>query len=405
MLQKIIHKIFHRRHFWRTASFSEIAELYASRMLRMMALSMASAFISVYLYQNGYNVLSIALFWAVYFGFKVLVSLPSAALAAWIGPKHGILVSNLLFIPAMIAFALLPEYGTWLLAVVIIFQGVSSTLYAICYNIDFSRVKSIDHAGKELAYMNIIEKITTGLSPLIGGLLAFLWSPQAVLILAAVIFACAALPLLKTGEPTLRKQKLQLKGMPWHLIRGSAVAQWAVGFDIFTSGTVWWLYTAITIIGIQTHNEVYAANGILLSVILFAALGSSYAFGKLIDRRRGRELLKISIIFDALTHFVRPFVGTPIAVAGLNISNEVATTGYAMSYNRAVFDNADLSGRRIGYLGIVEMITCLGCGSGALVLALLLQWVGEVRSMEYLFFMTAAVVLLIATARFPLYRK
>lgn len=374
-------------------------------MLRMMALSIASAFISVYLYQNGYSILLIALFWAIYFGFKVIISLPSAALTAWIGPKHGILVSNLLFIPAMIAFALLPTYGVWLLGVVIIFQGLSSTLYTISFYVDFSSVKSIDHAGKELAFMNIIEKITTGISPLIGGILAFLWSPQAVLVLAAVIFALAALPLLRTAEPTLRKQRLQLRGMPWHLIRGSAVAQWAIGFDIFTSGTVWWLYTAIAIIGIQTNNEVYAANGILLSVILFAALGSSYAFGKLIDRRRGGELLKIAIIFDSLTHFVRPFVGTPIAVAGLNISNEVATTGYAMSYNRAAFDNADLSGKRIGYMGIIEMITCLGCGSGALVLALILQWVGEVRAMEYLFFITAAVVLLIATARFPLYRK
>lgn len=371
----------------------------------MMALSIASAFISVYLYQNGYSILSIALFWAVYFGFKVLIALPSAALTAWIGPKHGILISNLLFIPAMVAFALLPTYGFWLLGVVIIFQGLSSTLYTISYYVDFSSVKSVDHAGKELAYMNIIEKVTTGISPLIGGLLAYLWSPQAVLVLAAVIFALAALPLLRTAEPTLRKQRLRLRGMPWHLIRGSAVAQWAIGFDIFTSGTVWWLFTAITIIGIQTNNEVYAANGILLSVILFAALGSSYAFGKLIDRRRGRELLKISIIFDSLTHFVRPFVGTPIAVAGLNISNEVATTGYAMSYNRAVFDNADLSGKRVGYIGIIEMITCLGCGSGAVVLALLLQWVGDVRSMEYLFFITAGVVLLIGTARFPLYRK
>jgi len=405
MIQRILHRLLLRRHFWRHATFSEIAELYASRMLRLLALSLASALVSIYLYQTGYSIQFIAFFWAIFYGFAALVALPMAALTAWIGPKHGILWANIFFIPSMISFALLPVFGAWLLAVVVLFQATSSVLYVISYTTDFSKIKSIDHAGKELGYMNMIEKVTLGVSPLVGGIIAFLLGPQIVLVLAAFIFLIAAVPLMKTAEPTERYQKLKFSGFPWHLIRKTAAAKFAFGFDVFTSGNAWMLFVAITIIGVQATNEVYAINGILLSVVVFAALGASYVYGRLIDRRRGWELLQVAVVVNALTHLTRPFIGTTVAVAGLNAINEVATSGYAMSYHRGIFDNADLSGRRVLYIGIGQVISCLGAAVAALALGLLTMIFEEGRSLQLLFVLTAGVVLLILTARFPLYHK
>jgi len=405
MIKKIIHRILKRRHFWRDASFSEVAELYASRMLRMMALSLSMGFISIYLYQNGYSVLFITVFWACFYLFKSCVALPAASFVAKFGPKHGIFISNLLFIPAMIAFAVLPSLGAWVLLVVAFFQGISATLYSIAYNVDFSKVKSIEHAGKEIAYMNIVEKITTGLSPLIGGVVAFLVGPQIVLVSAAALFALAALPLMKTAEPVHIHQKLKFKGLPWRLVRRVAASEMALGFDVFASGIVWSLFTAITIIGVGANNEVYITNGILISVILFAALAASYAFGKLIDKRRGGDLMMIASVANSLSHLARPFIASPVGIAGLNVANETATTGYVMAYTRGSFDNADLSGARVTYLGVTEVIANFGAALAAATLALLVSFVSDERGMQYFFFITAAVVLLVATARFPLYRR
>jgi MFS family permease len=405
MMRKILRKLLHKRHFWRQASFSEIAELYASRMLRMLALNMTAAFASIYLYQIGYSVFFIALLWAAFYFLKFAIAMPLAAMVARIGPKHAILISNVLYIPALIALALLPTFGTLVLIGMVIFQASSSMLYQIAYSVDFSKVKSVKHAGKEIAYMNILEKITTGLSPLIGGLLAFALGPQAVIIIAAGLFSIAALPLFKTAEQELPNQRLAFRGFPWRLVTRNIPSEMALGFDAFTSGTVWTLFTAITIIGIAADNEVYATNGILLSVVLLSALGASYAYGRLIDRRRGKELLQIAAIVNSITHFLRPFIGTPVAIAGLNIANEAATAGYGMSYTRGNFDNADLSGRRTTYIGIMEALANLGAALAAVALAALTLIVSEARSMEYFFFIAAAVVLLIATARFPLYRR
>ena len=406
MIRKFFHTILLRRHFWRYATLSEVAELYVSRMLRMAALYLMSSFVSIYLYQLGYSVAVIAFLWAGFYFFKVLIALPLARIIGWIGPKHAILASNILYIPAMVAFALLPEVGLSIMYPALAIQGISAAMYGIAYSVDFSKVKSVQHAGKEIAYMNIFEKVTTGLSPLIGGFIAYLFGPQVVIVIAAILFAFAAVPLLKTGEQVRVKQKLTFRGFPWRLVRDHAAAQFAHGFDIFASGTVWTLFVAITIIGISTgNNDVYAITGALVSVVFIVAIVASYTYGRLIDKRRGKELMQAGAIANAMVYLIRPFVQSPVTVAGLNAGNELATTAYTLPYTRAVFDNADLSGARVTYLAVVEGIANFGAGAGAVLLGCMALAGTDEFALRTFFFVAAGVVLLMLTARFPLYKK
>ncbi len=393
-----------RRHFWRYATFSEVAELYTSRMLRMLAINISAAFMSVFLYQNGYSIQFIAGYWGLYFLYKTIISLPVAKYAATFGPKHGILLSNLLYIPSMIIFTCVPEWGIVAIAITGAVQGASSTMYDLCYLVDFSKVKSSEHAGKEIAYMNIVEKIATGLSPLIGGLLAFVAGPQATMWAAAGLFALASIPLFKTGEPTPTRQKLVFREFPWRLVWRSLVAETAIGFDVVASGTTWSLLVAVAILGVN-GDKVYAELGALLSVVVLAALAASYVYGTLIDKRRGRELLYISVVGNALVHLTRPFTTTPGMVAGVNVANEAATTGYAMAFTRGMFDTADLSGHRITYLGCIEVVVNFGAALAGGAVFLFVSFMEPIQGMRMFFFLAAAVALVAATPKFRLYRK
>jgi MFS family permease len=404
MIKTIIHRLLLRRHFWRYATFSEVAELYASSMLRKLAINIAAAFMSVFLLQNGYSILFIAGFWGLYYFLKIFMAFPAAIYASKFGPKHGILISNLLYIPAMILFTLVPEWGFGAIVASGLLQGASATMYNICYYINFSKIKSVEHAGKEIAYMNIVEKIATGLSPLIGGLLAFTAGPEASMWAAALLFAIAALPLLRTAEPPKSRQKLVFRGFPWRMTWRSLVAEIGLGFDVVASGIVWSLLVAVAILG-TTGNEVYAQLGILLSIVLLATIVSSYAYGKLIDSRRGGELMRISVIANSLVHLVRPFVGNVGVTLGVNVANEVATTGYSLAYTRGMFDTADISGHRVTYLACIEIMANLGAALAGLALVLCVLAFGDVQGMRSFFFVAAAAVLIIATPKFQLYRK
>ena len=404
MLQHFLHTILRRRHFWRHATFSEIAELYASRMLRILALHMVSLFVAIYLYQNGYSLAFIAFYLAIYYGSKIFIAFPAALIAARFGPKHGILWSNILYIPSLIAFTQVPDYGIWAIAVFGLFQALSATIYDVCYLVDFSKVKHVEHAGKEIGFMSVLEKITGGLSPLLGGAIASLISPEATIITAALIFMMSAWPLMRTAEPVKTHQKLQFRGFPWRTTWRSLRGETAVGFDVVATGIVWTLFVAVVIFA-GSGQDVYVKIGALASVTVLTSFIIAYVVGRLIDRRQGGVLLRYSVIGKMISHLFRPFIQTPVGVAGMNIVSEATTTSYAMAFTRGMFDTADYSGRRITYILFVEIAMNVGAALACLSLGLLIVWLGDTEGMRAFFIVAAGYVGLAAMSRFALYRS
>lgn len=399
MLQSFIHRLLKRRHFWRYATFDEVAELYASRTLRAVAQYMVALFVALYLYQQGYSLLFIACYFAVQFALRIPLSYGAALYAARFGPKHGILAGNLLYIPALVCFTLVPEYGVYAIAGFGLFQSLSMTVYNLSYMVDFSKVKHVDHAGKELGFMQIFERIAASLSPFIGGVVAFLFGAEATMWLAAVLFAAASWPLLRTAEQTKIGQKLDFKGFPWRATWRSLRAETAVGFDHIASNIVWVLFIAIVLLA-GSGDDMYLKIGAFASVTVVTSFIAAYSFGRLIDRRRGGDLLRIATIANALTHLFRPFVSTAPAVVSTNVINEVATTGYSMAFTRGVFDAADRSGHRIVYLFFIEVALNFGAMLACLVFAGLLLVTSAVFAMQLFFVITAAYVLLLMSGRF-----
>lgn len=405
MLQSFIHRLLAGRHFWRYASFDEVAELYASRTMRLLAQYMVSLFIAVYLYQHGFTILFIAFYFAAYFGLRTLISYPAALYTARFGPKHGILMGNLLYIPALICFTFVPQYGVYAVAAFGFFQAWSMTIYDLSFMVDFSKVKHVDHAGKEIGFMQIFERVAASLAPLIGGAVAFMFGAEATMWLSAVLFAGASWPLLRTAEQVKTSQKLHFAGFPWKTTRRSLIAESAVGVDIVASGAVWVLFLAVVVLA-GSGNDLYLKIGAFASITVVTSFASAYAFGRLIDRRRGGDLLRIATIANSITHIFRAFVTTPTAVIGANITNEVATTGYTMAFQRGIFDTADLSGRRIVYMFFVETALNLGSTIACIVFGILvLLSPTSTLAMQLFFFFAAGYVLLLMTGKFSLYRK
>lgn len=404
MIQTVIHRLLLRRHFWRYATFSEVAELYAARLLRMTANSLVSVFVAVFLYKSGYSLTYIATFYSLYFAFKLAISTPTALITARIGPKHGMLVANLLAIPSLVALPLLPHIGEWALVIFTVCQGSSMALYGICHLVDFSKVKHADHAGKEISFMNIMDKIAAGVSPLIGGLIAWLAAPEVTMWLAAGLFMVAALPLLRTAEPVRVGQKLSFRGFPWRETWRSLVANVGIGIDNTTSIVLWPLFLTVVVFA-ASGSSVYAQIGGLATITLFVGFIASQMYGILIDKRRGGELLRFATIANSFTHAIRPFIYTPVAAALANVINETATTGYVMAFIRGMFDLADRSGHRIAYLLLIEITLNIGSLLISLVLLGFVVFLQPHLALSVTFFVAAGLTLLIAFANFPLYRR
>jgi len=401
MFQKLITRIFSGRHYWRRVSFDEIAELYASRLITVFAANIVNMFAAVYLYKLGYSVEFIALLYMCLYLGKVPFSILVAKYAAYFGPKHGILMANILRIPSLIAFALVPfagEYAFWAVLAFGVFQQMASTFYDLCYLIDFSKVKHGEHAGKEIGTMQIVEKVAKILSPLIGGAIAAIYGPQVTIILASVMFAIAAFPLLRTVEPTRLHEKLKISGFPWQLSVPSMVSQSVSGYDFVASGLTWSLFMTLFVFG-SLGDSVYAALGGLASLGVLVSVLAAWTFGQMVDRHRGGLLLTAGTIANAVIHLFRPFVTSGAGVVGVNIANETATSAYAMPFTRVMFDVADSSGFRITYLMFIEMTVNLGAALACFVLVLSVHVLGTKEGMIAAFILAAFYELIMLVSR------
>lgn len=401
MLQKLIYRIFSGRHYWRLASFDEIAELYASRLITVFAVNIVNMFAAVYLYKLGYSVVFIASFYALLYAGRVLFSIPVAKYAAYFGPKHGILLGNILRIPSLAAFAFVPfagQYAVWAVIAFGVFQQMSATFYELCYYVDFSKVKNNMHVGKEIGTMQIIEKIAKILSPLVGGALASIYGAEVTLVFATVLFIIAAFPLMRTVEPTKTRAKLKLSGYPWQMTFPSLLAQSVSGYDFVASGLAWTLFVTLFVFS-GLGDSVYAALGGLASLGVLVSMLASWTFGQMVDRHKGGVLLSVGTIVNAVIHVFRPFVSSGAGVVGVNIASETATSAYVMPFTRVMFDVADSSGFRITYLMYIEMTGCIGAALACAVLALSVSTLGVKEGMVAAFIIAAAYELILLVAR------
>ncbi len=404
MFKSFIYRILEKRHFWRYATFGEIADLYAAQTLRVAAISMMSGFSSVYMYKLGYSLVFIMGFWAIYFLSKVILSPFAGIFISRFGTTASTMLSNVLYLPAIILLSLAPKLGLTALVLYGVFLSLSVSLHELCYLVDFSRVKSIEHAGKEIGFMNILEKIVVTISPIIGGFVALLFNVQVTMWMAGFILALAGLPLLRIKNQSEKHHSFTIQGFPWRLALSSLISRCAIGFDVISSSTVWGLFVAIILLP-NAGNGIYAALGVLSSVTVVAAIITSAVFGRLIDGSKGRDLLKVGVVINVLVHLSRTLVSTPAGAVGVNVINEVASSAQGMTFMRGMFDIADTLGYRITYLVISEVMKNLGSVISCVTILLCVLLIGGRGGFNVFFAITALVCITVFFSRFKFYTK
>lgn len=401
MFQKLIYQLFARRHYWRQVSFDEVAELYASRLIAVFAANIVNMFAAVYLYNLGYSIEFIALLYACLYLGRACVAPLVAKYVAYVGPKHGSLTANILRIPSLAAFAcvsLVGHYAFWAVLAFGILQQIAAAFDNFSYNVNFSKVKHSEHAGKEIGTMQIIEKLAKILSPIIGGAIATIYGAQVVIILACLLFAIAAVPLFHTVEPIKLRNKLKFSGFPWQLAFSSLVSETVVGVDFVTSGLVWTLFVTLFVFG-SLGDSVYAALGSLASLGVLVSMLAAWTFGQMVDRHKGGVLLTAGTIVNSIIHLFRPYVTSGAGVIGVNIANETATSAYALPFTRVLFDVADNSGARLTYFMMTEIALALGAASICAVLALAVIVLGVKEGMTAVFILVALYELVMLISR------
>lgn len=396
-MQTIVSAILHRRHFWKKVKFNELSELYMSLTLRALGLSLIGIFIPVYLWQQGFAIADIALFFSVVYLIRILIEPFTAKLVAMYGPKHVLRASyplEILFLLAIIAIGnhYLPFwFGPPLLA-------LAFSTFFIPFNADFSNVRSAKEVGKQLSLLKIFEKIAGAIGPLAGGLIAASFGFEITIVLALTVTLIAMIPLLLDGENGSQKTfHYEFKWANYKDMFDDAMVYIGRGFDITIYAIFWPLFAVITIFS----AEAYAGLGLITALGLGASLFSAHLIGQLIDNRRGRQLMRVGIIVGAMVHYIRPFVTSIPGAASTNVVGDTAGSAMDMPLLKGMYYRANhYKHGRVAYLvsalSILHLTRMVSYG----LLYVFLLYVSEPTALAIMIFVAATMSLFMLGEKF-----
>ena len=351
MIRKVLQSVLAPRHPWRKVGFSELSEMYLAVFLRTFALTMVGIFVPIYLLTNGYTFTYVLLFYALFYTFGIVIDVLGAYAVARFGPKH---VMRLSFLLQMI-FSLMLVNLNHLTAAIPLLALVScfaSTFYFLPYHVDFSKIKHKDHGGKELGFLQIMERVASITGPIIGGLLAVFVSPQATFWAAALAMLVATIILMLSPEPVQTHQRIRFKGLKIKIEMRSYASCAALCVE---NGAAIWLWP-VYLSAVVFSGSAYLKIGGIASLSVFIAVVVALPLGRLLDKQGGKLMIKYGTLFNSLVHLSRLFVhGVPgaVAVAG---ANEPITLVYKMAFLKGYYDAADdHPGYRIAYITAHEI--------------------------------------------------
>ena len=350
MIKKTVHKLLVGRHFWRYASFNELIELYVSNMLRAVASNLFSIFIPIFLLQSGYSLRWISIYYMGYFIVRFFGDILSGFLVARIGPKHVWIFSHTTNIINLICLLGLSRYP-WLFGMSIVFNALGSSFQYIPVHVDFSKIKHLEHNGKEQGYFFMLEKLGSAIGPLLGGYLAARYSASYTIIASIILYTFSLVPLMASPEPVKTNQKITFRGFPYKKVWRDIASNAARAVDTTITMSMWPMLLALTVF----KTTVYEGIGLVTTISLILAIMMTYIFGKIIDNKHTLRFFRISVVLNSIVHLTRLFVGNLLGVIGVNIFNEATSTATSMAYIKGAYDAADdLPGYRIIYFVVLE---------------------------------------------------
>ncbi|MYB40189.1 MFS transporter [Candidatus Saccharibacteria bacterium] len=331
----------------------ELKRLYTSTSLYTLGLSLVSVFIPIYLYSLGFSISAIAFFYVVHYAFRLVAVFPIAKLVERLGVKHIMAASYLLTFLKVVLLITLPDIGwpLWFIAVV---EGLDHSTYFLPYHIGVSKLKKRKAAGKQLSVIYQWNNLAGALGPILGGVIAQFFGVVYALIITAGVIVVSIIPLTRSPEPLREPQNMKLSRFPWKSIKGDIGNQ--IGSSVNQLGTqgIWTMFLGIYVF---TQGNAYLGLGILSSVSFIFAIVIARYFGRLVDRGKGRPLLRVSALAQSAANLGRVFIASPPVAYVFNLIAEPIKIGSSLPCSHGAMARGDeLSKNRILYMTVMEAI-------------------------------------------------
>jgi MFS family permease len=290
---------------------------FIGRMITLVASGLIGVFAPIFLYQYfGGSITYVGLWFMVGWVAYIILSPIMMKLVEFIGLRYALIAST--FFGAAYYFVLANAeqndvFATAIMsAVLIIFWRF---FYWLPYHLEFVTLTEKGHRGQQSSFFWASASVIGMITPLIGGVIIYLWSFSAVFYVAMVLFLLQAIPYLLI--PKANEQYTWGYWETWRNFfsrryRQVVVSHFALGAENTVGLLIWPIFIFLLLEG-----NIFEV-GVISSIIVMVSVFGEILLGKYIDAHAEERVLSFAGIMNALGWIAKMFVTTAfhIFVAG-----------------------------------------------------------------------------------------
>lgn len=275
----------------------ELNELYISVAIRAFAFALINVFIPIYLFELGFSLKMILVFFAGYSLVRAAAKIPAVKFGARFGFKHMILFSVPLTLIAFLLFYALPGHP-WLLWLIVFVYGIATSFYWVGYHFDFATSSNHKNRGMQVGFAKVAQIFGAAIAPFIGGVVLTFFGFHMLFIIGAVLLFCSAIPLFFSADSheqvDVHFSHILHEQLSWESLS-------FVGFGI-ERGVLLFIWPIVLFSILGDVEQV----GFVASLSLIASVVTTIFVGKFVNRNP-RKFLRIGSILSSFGWAFRSF--------------------------------------------------------------------------------------------------
>lgn len=322
----------HEHHFLLNR---ELDELYISIAIRSFAYALISIFIPIYLYELGYSMRALLLFFAGYSFVRGVTKIPAVKFGARFGFRHMILLTVPLTIISFLMLYSLPIYH-WPLWTISLVYGVATSFYWVGYHFDFATSSNKQNRGKQVGLARMVQTLGGALSPFFGGIILVNFGFSTLFILGSVLLFISALPLLMSPDKH-EKIDVHFKQIWKEQASREALSFAAWGIE---RGVLLFVWPIALFISLGNFEEV----GFVTSVSLGASVVTTAFVGRLVNRSP-RTFLRAGSIASSIAWSLRWIATTVAQFSFIDVFYGIARVFVDIPFDTISMDKANTTSK------------------------------------------------------------
>ncbi len=368
---------------------SAVRDLYVATTIQNFALAMVAVFEPVYLYQAGYRLGTICLFYAGVYLLYILLLPLGVKFSLRFGYEKGMVVGSLLWVALYVLLALSVANHWFLLAAVAVY-AVQKMFYWPGFHADFAQYSVDEEQGRELGSISFLQMSAAIVGPAVGGIILATAGFTTLFTVVAMLLLVSNTPFLR--RPERFEPETMRYGELWRQLCARVNRRWTLASLGYGEELVALVLWPIAMAIVLSQNSV-ALGGLMAGTALVTAI-SAPILGKLSDQASPRRILRNSSLLYFASWIWRPLVANPLGILISDTLSRVAKNGIGVSYSQLLYRRARDDGRVMVRVMTFE----LGLAVGKALVALLLVAAFALGAQLWLGFAVAAAFTLLYLA-------